>query len=177
MLSLEINSSTTNPSSGRQTPFIAFPATCLQFTLNATKIPGERVLCFGSVSICSYNPPLSLAKQFKRPRAFTEPPTACARGCSERQRHTPAASFGSRHELLRGGSSADKPGNEGQGEGASGSRAPSVFPSYYTYKVDSAHHQASQNVLPPLQIKLSTCATEINYRHQAGSSQTLTGLE
>lgn len=84
---------------------------------------------------------------------------------------------GSRSESLWGGSSADKPGSEGQGEGASASRAPSLFPSYYTYKVVSVHHQASQHILLPLQIKLSTCTTEINYRHQAGSSQTLTGLE
>lgn len=61
---------------------------------------------------------------------------------------------GSRNESLWGGSSVDKPGNTGQGEGASASRAPCAYPSSYTYKVASVHHQESQDLLLPLQIKL-----------------------
>lgn len=79
---------------------------------------------------------------------------------------------GSRSESLWAGSSVDKPGNEAQAERASASRAPAPFPSYYTYKVVSVHPQASQDYILPLQIKMSTCTTEINYRHQAGSSHT-----
>lgn len=74
-----------------------------------------------------------------------------------------------------GGSSADKPGNRGQGESSTSLLL--FFHLQGCVCVCVFIIGASQDVLLPLQIKLSTCTTEINYRHQAGSSQTLTGLE
>lgn len=159
---------------------------------------------FGPVTICSYNPHLTPAKQLESPGHAQSPQPPASEAVNRRQVPTrllcTAYSFGeltrcersgdgrtaacekamkreagrkaSRSESLWGGRSADKRGYVGQEEGASGSRAPSLFPSYYPYKVGSVHHQASQDVFLPLQIKKITCTTEINYRHEAGSSLT-----
>lgn len=142
----------------------------------------------------SYNPPLTPAKQLESPGRSQSP----HQPAYETGTHTCRAQLtnfrswlnvrevaveglqrvrkqqggkGSRSESLWGGSSADQPGNQGQGE----LHLPSLLIPLTRLCVFII--RPFQDVLLPLQIKLSTCATEINYSHQAGSSQTLTGLE
>lgn len=156
-----------NPSRGRQTPLIAFPAPLNTTTeMNNNKVTiyincdnNTGRVCSVLVLICCYNPPLTPAKQLECP-GHSEPSTACKQGCLQQTgTHTRCAQLtnfgsvlnvrevemegvqrvkrkagrkGSRRESLWGGGSADEPGSDGQGEGASASTTPSLLPSHYT---------------------------------------------
>lgn len=169
-------------------PFNCFPCpfkdnnkniTGLQFTWNATNYREEVCLLlplWGSAA------PIHLRPQQNNERARITP--SLTQPAFESANKTPALepkSEGSgdgwtaeRKSDRRGRSEAALTlSTEGQAE-----EAASPFASYYSYNVVSVHPRASQDFLfLPLQIKISTCTTEINYRHQAGSSHTLTSSE